>query len=184
MILSREERYVDLDNNEIREKIDSIFDRWKDFLDTNSTLILEINKDYFVNERNLFEIIKRTDKRKVYYHVFHKMNYDSVCEYKEIAILAYWINTLKPFMIVNPKSNLYTCANEMFSFFLILSVLEKVYQDQYNRSLPKLNDAKIADYIYNFKYCDFSREAMIQFVDMLASYYKIGTDIVIPAQSN
>lgn len=181
MILTKDERYKDLSDKEVRERVDSIIESWKEFLAINGVKDLIYEKDYFIHERNLYEVVKRVDKREVYYHIFHHIDKGSICEYKKVGLLAYWINTLKPFMVVKKDTEIYNCPNELFSLFLILKVLSKIYEKRYNEPMPKLSDNTIKDYIYNFKYCDLSREATILFVEMLASVYDIGMDYVWPS---
>lgn len=179
------------DNGHYREKpkdeqaefFNYVFDLWDDFLIAQGETNLIINKDYFVHKRNLFEAIKRLDKRKTYYYVFHKIT--KICEYKEIAILCYWINTLKPFMVVNENSKIYSCPNEMFSLYIIMSILARIYEHYYPNKQFKFPEAKvIQDYVYNFKYCDLSREATIFFVETLAKTYNVGMDVLDPKESD
>jgi len=156
-------------------EVDRIINLWKDFLRAQNEQDMEIEKDYFVHKRNLYEVLKRLDKRRTYYYVFHEI--DDICEYKEIGILTYWINTLKPFMVVNSESKVYNAANEMFSLYLIISVLAEVFKKRYPEKIFVLPDAMtIQDYVYNFKYCDLNREAMIFFIETLAKSYGIGME--------
>lgn len=148
---------------------------WKRFLEAQGESKLKLHEDYYIHKRNLYEVIKRLDKRKTYYYVFHKIG--RICEYKEIGILCYWLNTLKPFMVVNQESKLYNAPNEMFSLYLILCTLAEIHK----KKRPKENfippdDYTLQDYIYNFKYCDMSREATIFFVETLAKSYGIGME--------
>ena len=177
MILTDEERYKDLSKEEIRLTTDKLLERWADFVSKNDPA-LEPGKDYFVHDRNIFEVIKRTDKRKVYYHVFHRIDYPLVNERKEIAIIAYWINTLKPFIVTNKESVIFNSPNERFALYLILGVLAKFYKKKNGEDakLPELTDEIEVEYTYYFKYCDVSRESMIQFVEMLASLYGVGNE--------
>ena len=158
----------------IEKNIGIIFELWKNFLSAQNES-LEFQKDYFIHKRNLFEAIERVDKRKVYYYVFHRI--ENICEYKEIAILCYWINTLKPFMVINENSRIYNSPNELFSLYIIISVIAGIYKERNPKKEFKTPDDKtIKDYVYNFKYCDLSREAMIFFVETLAKSYGIGME--------
>lgn len=160
---------------EVSCEIDKLVDHWNRFLKTQNCNDLLENKDYYIHKRNLFEIVIRLDKRRTYYYVFHQIA--DICEYKEIGILAYWINTLKPFLVVNSSCPVYNSPNEMFSLYLILSVLSKVFQKRFPDKVFLMPDANtIQDYVYNFKYCDLSREAMIFFVETLAKSYGIGME--------
>ena len=90
--------YVDLDDADFNREYDYIMKCWQKFISINSPELCE-NKDYFIHKRNLFEVIRRLDKRRVYYKVFHDLT--DINEFKYIAIQCYWINTLKPFMVIN-----------------------------------------------------------------------------------
>ena len=168
--------YKDLSESEIESIVDWILGFWDSFLiDQEETLVLD--RDYYIHKRNLYEVIKRMDKRKTYYYVFHKIT--KICEYKSIAIICYWINTLKPFMVVNEKSSIYNCPNEMFSLYLIVSVIASIYKNKYpDKEFEFLDKDTIRDYVYNFKYCDLSREATIFFVETLAKAYGVGMETI------
>lgn len=168
--------YKDLSESEIESIVDWILGFWDSFLmDQEETLVLD--QDYYIHKRNLYEVIKRMDKRKTYYYVFHKIT--KICEYKSIAIICYWINTLKPFMVVNEKSSIYNCPNEMFSLYLIVSVIASIYKNKYpDKEFKLLDKDTIRDYVYNFKYCDLSREATIFFVETLAKAYGVGMETI------
>lgn len=177
-ILSKNERYIDLTTEELRKEFDEILELWIEFVSRNDSE-LELNKDYFIQERSMFEIIKRTDKRKVYYHVFHKIQYPCINEIKEVGIIAYWINTLKPFSVVKKDSPIYNSPNERLALSLILGTISSLCKEIFgeNYITPCLTKDAEINYIYYFKYCDVSRESMIQFVEMLASIYKVGTKV-------
>lgn len=155
--------------------IDWLMGLWLDFLASCGQSDLVAEKDYFIHKRNLFEVVTRLNKRRAYYFVFHGIN--KICEYKEIGVLCYWINTLKPFMVVNSNSAVYNCPNEMFSLYIIISTLAAIFMKKRPTEefvLP--DDRTIQDYVYNFKYCDLNREAMIFFVETLAKSYGIGME--------
>lgn len=156
---------------------------WYRFLTQNASDLIE-DRDYYIHKRNLFEVIQRVYKRKVYYKVFH--NLKKINELKQVAIECYWINTLKPFMVVNDKCEIYNAPNEMFSVYLILSTVRKLFNDIYpNETFTYPSDKRLVDMIYNFKYCDLSREATIAFVETFADQYGVGIDYILNhAESN
>lgn len=170
--LKRYNTYKNLDTVEFNVEHGRILECWQLFISQNSPGMKK-NKDYFIHERNLFEVITRLDKRRVYYKVFH--NLTSINEYKYVAILCYWINTLKPFMVVNERSPIYNAPNEMFSVYLIISMVRSVYsKEKPNEKFVYPSDRRITDMVYNFKYCGLSREATIAFVETFADNYGIG----------
>lgn len=171
-------KYQELTPQEIQDRYDKIIELWREFLSLNDpTLIL--NQDYFIHKKNLFEIIRRCDERNVYYYVFHEL--EDICEYKDIALYCFWINTLKPFMVINENAKIYNCANEMFSLFLILSVIEGAWKDKNGEkeNFHYPSNARIKDIVYDFKYCSISREAMIAFVETLADTYGVGIEYIL-----
>lgn len=171
-------KYQELEDQELQTRYDEIISLWRSFISQNDPT-LKLNEDYFIHKKNLFEIIRRCDERNVYYYVFHEL--EDICEYKDIALYCFWINTLKPFMVINEKANIYNCANEMFSLFLILSVIEGAWKEKYGKDskFQYPSDARIKDIVYDFKYCSISREAMIAFVETLADTYTVGIEYIL-----
>lgn len=160
---------------QVSHEVDSLINSWYQFLKAQKCDNLIQDKDFFIHKRNLYEVIKRLDKRRTYYYVFHQI--EDICEYKEVGILAYWINTLKPFMVVDSSCKIYNAPNEMFSLYLIICTLAEIYKKSFPTKTFKMLDSNtIQDYVYNFKYCDLNREAMIFFVETLAISYGIGME--------
>lgn len=159
---------------EINRRADALEQLWKDFLETEG----EKNLKYYIHKKNLFEVIKRQDQRMYYLKIFHGLDYP--CEYKYIAIECFWINTLKPFMIIDERSKLYDCPNEKFSLFLILSTISAIYS-LYKKDKKFIfpSRERIRDILYDFKYCSLSREAMISFVETFADTYGIGIEFIL-----
>lgn len=169
--------YSGMPIEDLQEEIDNIMDSWNRFIFKNAPGLIK-DQDFFVHENNLQEVIYRIDKRKVYYKVFH--NLSEINELKQVALQCYWINTLKPFMVVNPKAAIYNSPNELFSVYLIISVVRRLYQYRYpNKDFKYPSKKRIADMVYNFKYCDLSREATIAFVETFADLYGVGIQYIL-----
>ena len=98
--------------DEMNRRFQVMEDLWKEFLSSEG----EDNLNYYIHKENLFEVIKRQDQRMHYFRIFHGLDFP--CEYKYIAIECFWLNTLKPFIVTNEVSGVYTCPNEMFSLTL------------------------------------------------------------------
>ena len=174
--------YDALSNDELNVEYDYIIKSWYSFLETNAPNLIE-GKDYFIHRRNLFEVITRMDKRRVYYKVFH--NLVEINEFKYVALQCYWINTLKPFMVVNENCPIYNSPNEMFSVYLIVSMVRSVYKDVFpNKEFEYPSSRRLTDMVYNFKYCDLSREATIAFVETFADNYGIGIQYILEKNAN
>lgn len=175
-------QYQELTDADIKEKYDYIISQWEVFLRQNDTR-LQLNIDYFVHQRNLYEVIKQWDKRVLYFLIFHNMLEEN--EYKEIAIISFWINNLKPFMVIKEDSKIYNAPNEMFSLHLILSTIAGAYKKKYPDKVFKFpSTERIKDILYDFKYCSLSREAMIAFVETLADTYGVGISYILDKKTS
>ena len=169
--------YSDPDNKEFNSEFDHLIKCWYAFINNNDSYLKE-GKDYYIHQKNLFEVIRRLDKRRVYYKVFHDL--DKINEFKYTAILCYWINTLKPFMVVNSSSKIYNAPNELFSVYLIISMIRSVFNEVHpNEKFEYPSPKRITDIAYNFKFCDMSREATIAFVETLADNYGVGIQYIL-----
>lgn len=170
-------KYQELSDDEFSQRYDEIIDSWQKFLAQHDPS-LRLNKDYFVHRKNLFEVIRRCDERNLYYYIFHEL--EDINEFKDIALEAFWIITLKPFMVVKEDANVYNCPNELFALFLILSVIEGAFKvNKPDETFTPLIPKRVEDIIYDFKYCSLSREAMIAFVETLADNYGIGISYIL-----
>lgn len=165
-------KYRDLEEAEYQEKYNQFFQEWEEFLKQHG-VCAELGRDYYIHKKNLFEIIRRCDKRRVYMAMFHDLK--DVCEYKTVAIEAFWINTLKPFLVVNESLPIYGCPNEMFSLYRILAVIRSAYEKKFpQKKFTYPSPERIQDILYDFKYCSISREAMVAFVETFADVYEVG----------
>lgn len=169
--------YKDMTEEDFDKEYRAVLRNWDSFLKTNG-LELEPNKDYFVNRKNLYEVIRRVNKREVYYKIFH--NLDKINELKRTAITCYWINTLKPFLVVKEDSDIYFSPNELFSVFMIMGAVRSAFNDVYPNKEFKLPTSEcLADMVYNFKYCGLTREATITFVETFADRYGVGIEYIL-----
>lgn len=169
--------YKELELPDINNKMNQLIDNWKFFLQENAPNLVE-NKDYFIHKRNLVEVIRRVDKRKAYYEFYHKT--DKICEHKEVAITAFWIITLKPFLVVNDTSSIYNSPNELFAYYLIFSLVRGLHDEYYpERNFIEPSNERIIDILYDFKYGGLSRESMIAFVETFADIYGVGIEKII-----
>ena len=168
--------YKELSEKEIMETYDKIIACWRDFLAQNDPGLL-CDKDYFVHKKNMFEVIRRADKRDLYYYIFHEL--EDICEYKDIALYCFWIITLKPFMVINEDANIYNCPNEMFALYIILTTIEHVHSEKVGGEFKYPSDERIRDIVYDFKYCSISRESMISFIETFADSYGVGISFIL-----
>lgn len=158
---------------EMNRRLETMEHLWLDFLELEG----EKNLKYFIHKKNVFEVIKRQDERIYYYKIFHQLK--NPCEYKFIAIECFWINTLKPFIVTDEASVVYDSPNEMFSLFLIISMIRAIFEIYYpNKKFEYPSESRIKDILYDFKFCSLSREAMISFVETFADTYGVGIDFL------
>ena len=159
---------------EMNRRQKAIEDLWREFLEFEG----EPNLQYHIHKRNMFEVIKRQDQRMYYLNVFHDLDYP--CEYKYLAVECFWINTLKPFMVIDEKSSLYDCPNEKFSLYLIFSMIRAIFTIYHkDEDFKYPSSERIRDILYDFKYCSISREAMIAFVETFADNYGVGIEFIL-----
>ena len=107
------------------------------------------------------------------------------CEYKQLAIECFWINTLKPFMLVNEKCKAYNCPNELFSLYRILSLIESLFKEvNPEQQFTYPSPSRVQDIVYDFKYCNLNREAMVAYIETLADTYGIGISYIFQQMKN
>lgn len=166
--------YPPLSIDEINTRFGAMMSLWKDFLENEE----EAGLKYYVHRQNIFEVIKRQDQRMFYWKIFHGL--DLPCEYKFIAIECFWINTLKPFIIIDESSKLYDCPNEKFALHLIIATIRAVFKMyKPNEEFVYPSKERLRDILYDFKYCSISREGMISFVETFADTYGVGIEFIL-----
>ncbi len=154
--------YIELTEEENKEQRDLIKKSWMYFLKLNDPSLKE--NDYFINEYNLIEVVERVSKRKFYYKVFHGIEH--ISEFKEIALICFWICKLKPFVVLNQQSALCASTNELFSIHLVICLLEACSKELETFHYP--DKITIKNIIYALKYQDLTKEALIQYMECLA----------------
>lgn len=183
--LNRYQEYIDLTDEEIDKEFESLMDEWKAFLKMNASSLLA-NGRYVIHRRNIYETIRRVDKRKVYYKVFHKLN--KINEMKQTALRCYWIVTLKPFFVTDETSSIYNSPNELFALYLIIVAIRSAYEEAIkkdptfkNKDIPFQypSEQLMGDIVYNFKYTGVTREGMISFVETFADNWGVGISYIL-----
>lgn len=159
---------------EMCRRFDVLEKLWNNFLKSEG----QGNLKYYIHKQNLFEVIKRQDQRMYYFKIFHGLNWP--CEYKYVAVECFWINTLKPFIVLDEKSPIYDCPNEKFSLFLIISTIMAMFEIyKKGKVFTYPSTERIHEILYDFKYCSMSREAVISFVETFADTYGLGIDFIL-----
>lgn len=154
--------YIELTPEENQKQRDLIKLSWNHFVKLNDPGL--DTKDIFINEYNLMEVVERVSKRKFYYKVFHGIEHLS--EFKETALLIFWICKLKPFVVLNPQSKLCASTNELFSIHLMTCMLASCQSHASEFHYP--DKITIKNIVYALKYQDLTKEALIQYAECLA----------------
>lgn len=118
-----------------------------------------LENEIFVDDEVLKEVFIRVDKRITYYKVFHNI---SANEYKETAIMIYWINKLKPLSIIKDNVSDKFKGNKInidFCIYLLASAIigfEKLYN---------FNETAFKNYLdeirYNLSSRDIGQDALV-----------------------
>lgn len=122
----------------------------------------------------LIRIVDRVDQRSDYFTYFHSdiddkgvLHVEKMSQYKQIALLCFWIIKYKPLRITDPEKEwAYYCknhctVNEVFAAYIFVSTvcasgfLTKKQRDYYQ------SPDYLADIFYKFMHHDISKEALI-----------------------
>lgn len=171
--------YQHMSAEEMGREIEWLTNCWNSFLEINDPELTE--EDYHIHKTNLQEVIERVDKRIDYYEIFHSLK--RINEYKHTALYCYWIITLKPFFVSKIESPLYNSPNEVFALFMIIATIRETYEivkkkENWTKPFEYPSPELMTDIVYNFKYTDMSREAMICFVENFADKWGVGISYI------
>lgn len=150
---------------ERQKQIDKLLQVWNDFICINDPSLDE--KDVFINTRTLSEVVERVSKRKYYFEVFHQLPH--ISEFKELALYVFWITKLKPFTVTNEESILCASVNELYAFHMVISVFEKIRDTTKTTNFSYPSKAMLSDFVYGLKYQDLTKEALVIYIEALAS---------------
>jgi len=114
---------------------------WKD--NDNPVLRKEIVTDF----KCILEIIDMVERRRIYYHIFHKCMDMSEC--KEIALYCYWILKLQPFFHIKQGNK----VNTIIAYRLLLNMAKAT-----DKHLPS---GILYPLLHSFRYHDISKEALV-----------------------
>lgn len=125
------------------------------------------------NDALLLKIAIRIDQRSDYFMYFHstvdengKVNLDEMSQYKQIALLCFWIIKYKPLRIVSKQRDLiyysknHCTINETFAAYVFVS---QIHASSIVKKQKKyyMSSAYLEDLFYKFMHHDISKEAMI-----------------------
>lgn len=122
----------------------------------------------------LIKIVDRVDQRSDYFTYFHSdiddkgnISPEKMSQYKQIALLCFWIIKYKPLRITNPTVELayfiknHCTVNEVFAAYIFVStVCASKFLTENQRDYYRSSDY-MADIFYKFTHHDLSKEALI-----------------------
>ena len=117
------------------------------------------------------QIYKRINQREDYYLYFHSKPDDprKMSQSKHTALLAFWVLKYKPLSMPGINEDLYvkygTSINELFAIYIIQAFSVEVSPRKDIKDY--FNQRTIENIVYNFMHRDFSKEAMIFYVNSL-----------------
>jgi hypothetical protein len=150
-------------SKEVEDKVILFANRFKEFLTSKG---FPENVGYYISYVSLADIIIRVDKRKAYYLCFHDME---INECKEVALYAYWIIKLRPFVITDTayRRNLDACCiNESFAIYFIGLVLELTHRIKHTKNIKESYSRFLE---YSFRFRNFSIDSFIVLVESITT---------------
>lgn len=140
-------------------------------LNVKKTLdLLEIEKkDVYVvspihNNAPIKVLIGRVEKRKIYFHIFHRLKMD---ELNEAAFYCFWILKLQPFKHRNENYDNHN-LNVRIALFFLLQVACK-YAKRGNFTVG-ITSKGVNNLYYAFGYHDLSKEAIMALARTIVVY--------------
>jgi len=142
--------------------------RLKDYFLHNvvSALGIQNLSELKFNRYILYEIFTRIEKRRVYFHIYHKGM--EMGEINEGALLCFWILKLMPFQMKGISASL---LNTKVAYIIFINLLHYVVNksNKEKNEGPKLHvniKKKLMDnLLYAFQYRDLSKEAIMALVE-------------------
>jgi len=156
-------KYRRMPYKEIETMVKLLVEKFEDFLVFKG---FPKNVGHFISYVSLADIIIRVDKRKAYYICFHDME---INECKEVALYAYWILKLRPFVITDTAylRDPDACyINESFAIHFIGLVLELTHRIKYTK---KINESYSRFLEYSFRFRNFSIDSFIVLVESIST---------------
>ena len=126
------------------------------------------------NHALLLKTILRIDQRSDYFVYFHstisdngKIEVDEMSQYKQIALLCYWIIKYKPLRVIDMQKELayysynHCTINEAFAAYIFVGQINKAKCLSKKQKAYYMSQPYISDLFYKFMHHDISKEAMI-----------------------
>jgi hypothetical protein len=117
-----------------------------------------------VSNSCIMDIIELVERRRVYFHVFHKVD---MSEWNEIALYCFWLVKLQPFFEIalpNAKSRQANEINALIAVRILINTVKKIRKNKGKKSIEQLN---IGNLIHALRYRDISKEAVMAIFENL-----------------
>jgi hypothetical protein len=121
--------------------------------------------DYYIDDRTLYEVLKRADQSVLHYRIFH--NGTEINELKRAAIFSYWVVRLKP---VNRIEKGLFNINERIVLELFFSAIN-AHRRKTGKPLVIIDERLKSlknDLEYTFTYRDISYDFMTMLIESIA----------------
>jgi hypothetical protein len=145
----------------------SFMDRIKAILDT---LNIDRKKVYVVSptysNAPIRDLIERIEKRKIYFHIFHRLTMD---ELNEVSFYCFWILKLQPFRHRDEHIFGFDKLNSRIALCLLLKTAVK-YASCNNNLKVGITSEGLRNLRYAFLYHDLSKEAIMALARNLVVY--------------
>jgi hypothetical protein len=136
-----------------------------------SVIGIEKPSDVLFSRKTFYEIFNRIEKRRVYFHIYHKGM--KMGEVYEGALLCFWILKLMPFRTTKDIPN--SLFNTRIAFIVFMNMLyyvsnkknQKIEKEGKTRPRTRVNirNKQMDDILYAFQYRDLSKEAIMAMAD-------------------
>ena len=132
--------------NQKVKKMEGFLGNLKDFLNVDPSKII-------YSPETLIEIVERVEKRRVYFHIFHKLN---MGELNEGALFCFWIAKLCPFYYAGMPTNI---LNVKIAICLFVNAV--IYHAQNTGKKTNITGHFISTFYYSLLYRDITKEALM-----------------------
>jgi hypothetical protein len=122
-------------------------------------LDIDINK-LLISKPVIYDIIERVEKRRVYFHIFHKGM--EMGELNECSLYCFWLLKLCPFYYEDAKNGE---INQVLAFYIFVSILSSIAKLRGKTFI--LTKEKYSNLYYAFRYRDLSKEAIMALTESL-----------------
>jgi len=117
-----------------------------------------------VSNSCIMDIIDLVERRRVYFHVFHKVD---MSEWNEIALYCFWIVKLQPFFAIplpNAKELQANEINARIAARIFMNAVKKIRKSKGKRNLEQFG---LGNLIHALRYRDISKEALMAIFENL-----------------